>query len=153
MAFENGDVVIPKKQFDHIQERHVRQDLHPEKSKFRKNFHLVSCLARFTKRTWQDSDEYEILQEGFTRGHGHYYMYVFTLHSHRHGSVGVSHQEYMHLLCLATMDGWKISYHLSVSVFFKLSLFFEGAKIRVSLVGYPTKQNGSSRSHHMHKSQ
>ena len=44
-----------------------------------KNFHLVSCLARLTKRTWQDSDEYEIIEEGFRRGHGHYYMYVFTL--------------------------------------------------------------------------
>ena len=79
MAFENSDVVISKRQLDHIHERHVRQDLHPQKSKFRKNFHLVSCLARLTKRTWQDSDEYEIIEEGFRRGHGYYYMYVFTL--------------------------------------------------------------------------
>ena len=46
----------------------------------------------------------------------------------------------MHLLCLAAMNRRKISYNLSVSVFFKLSSFFEGAKIRMSLVDYPTKQ-------------
>ena len=80
MAFENYDVVLSKEHFEHIQERHVREDLHPQASKFRKNFHLVSCLAPLTKRTWQDSDEYEIIDEGFRRGHGHHYMYVFTLH-------------------------------------------------------------------------
>ena len=79
MAFENCDVVFSKEHFDHIQERHVRLDLHPQASKFRKNFHLVSCLAPLTKRTCQASDEYEIIDEGFRRGHGHYYMYVFTL--------------------------------------------------------------------------
>ena len=67
--------------------------------------------------------------------------------------MGVSNQKDMHLLCMATMVGWKISYHPGVSVFFKLLSFFEGAKIQISLVGYPAKQNGSSRSHHMHKSQ
>ena len=68
-----------KKHFDHIQERHVRQDLHLQASRFRKNFHLVSRLAWLTKMTWQDSDEYEIIHEGFRREHGRYYMYVFTL--------------------------------------------------------------------------
>ena len=68
------------KTFDHIQERRVQQDRHPQASKVRKNFHLVSCLTRLTKRTWQASDEYEIIVEDFRRGHCHYYMYVFTLH-------------------------------------------------------------------------
>ena len=80
MAFENCDVLLSNEHFEHIQERHVREDLHPQASKFRKNFHLVSCLAWLTKRTWQDDDDYEIIEEGFKRGHGYYYMYVFTLH-------------------------------------------------------------------------
>ena len=79
MAFENNDVVISKEHFHHIQERHVRLDLHTRASKFRTNYHLVSCLARLTKMTLQDSGKYEIIEEGFRPGHGYYYMYVFTL--------------------------------------------------------------------------
>ena len=48
-------------------------------SKSKQNFHLVSCLARLTRMTWQDSDKYEIVEEGFRQGHGHYFVYVFTL--------------------------------------------------------------------------
>ena len=79
MALENCNVVLSKERFDHIQERHVRLDVHPWALKFKSNFHLVSCLARLTKSTWQDRETYEIIEEGFKRGHGHYYMYVFKL--------------------------------------------------------------------------
>ena len=79
VAFENCDVVLSEERAEHINDRHVRLDLHPSASKFKRNFHFVSCLARLTKMTWRDSDKYEIVEEGFRQGHGHYFMYVFTL--------------------------------------------------------------------------
>ena len=79
MAFESCDVFLYKERFHHIKERHVQLDVHPRASKFKSNFHLVSCLARLTKSTWQDSETYEIIEEGFKRGHDHHYMYVFKL--------------------------------------------------------------------------
>ena len=42
------------------------------------NSHLVSCLARLTKKTWRESDMYEVIEEVLREGHGHHYMYVFT---------------------------------------------------------------------------
>ena len=50
MAFENSDFILSQEHFKHIQERHIRMDLHPRASKFRRNFNLVSCLAWLTKK-------------------------------------------------------------------------------------------------------
>ena len=148
MAFENCDVVLSKDHFKHIQERHVREDLHLQASKLRKNFHLVSCLARLTKRTWQDSDEYEIIDEGFRPGHGHYYMYVFTLHK----VIGTDLWGFptkkicIYYACRPWMDG---RFHISAYPYSSNYDHFLKARKH----GYPTKQNSSSRSHHVHKSQ
>ena len=79
VAFANRDVVLSEERAEHINDRHVRLDVHPRASKFKQNFHLVSCLARLTKMTWEDRSDYEIIEQGFKQGHGHYYMYVFTL--------------------------------------------------------------------------
>ena len=79
VAFENCDLVLSEERAQHINERHVRLDIHTEASKFKKNFHLASCLARLTKKTWEDRRDYEIIEQGFKQAHGQYYMYVFTL--------------------------------------------------------------------------
>ena len=36
-------------------------------------------LAFLTRKTFTDSKDYEILEEGFKAGHGHYYIYVFNM--------------------------------------------------------------------------
>ena len=35
-----------------------------------------------TKKTFTDSQDYEIIEEGFKVGHGHYYIYVFNMTKH-----------------------------------------------------------------------
>ena len=79
MAFENSDFVLSQEHFEHIQERHVRTDLHPRASKFRRNFNLVSCLAWLTRKIWRESGYYYIREEGFRSGHGQYFIYVFKM--------------------------------------------------------------------------
>ena len=80
MAFGNSDVVLSQEHFENIQERHIRMDLHPYRaSKFSRNFNLVSCLAWLTKKTWWDSGSYDIREEGFRSGNGHYFIYVFKM--------------------------------------------------------------------------
>ena len=32
-----------------------------------------------TRKTFTDSQDYEIIEEGFKVGHGHYYIYVFNM--------------------------------------------------------------------------
>ena len=76
MAFQTNDVVISEERFQHIYERHVRMDLHPGASKFKKNFNLQSCLALLTKKTWYSREDYQIVEEGFKEGHGHYFRYA-----------------------------------------------------------------------------
>ena len=122
VAFENCDVVLSEERTEHINDCHVRLDLHPRVSKFKQSFHLASCLARLTKMTWQDSDKYEIVEEGFRQGHGHYFVYVFTLSKviGTDRSLGVSDQENMYLFFLATLNGSKISHNLSISIFRQL---------------------------------
>ena len=78
-SFENSDFILPEEHAEHINELHVRLDLHSRASKFKQNFHLISCLARLTKMTWQDSDKYEIVEQGYKEGHDQSYMYVLTL--------------------------------------------------------------------------
>ena len=74
MAFEKNDVVLSK---EHL--KHMMMDLYPRVSQFRPNFYLVSCLAWLTKKTWQDSSCYKIIEEGFKRRHWHYFIYVFKM--------------------------------------------------------------------------
>ena len=78
-SFENSDVVLSKEQYDHIQERHVQLDINTRASKFEQHFNSTSCLLRLTKMMWEERSDYEIIKEGFKEGHGHYFMYVFTV--------------------------------------------------------------------------
>ena len=76
MAFENSDFVLSQEHFKHIQERHIRMDLHP---KFRRNFDLVSCLAWLTKKPGRTAALTTSERRGFRSGHGQYLIYVFKI--------------------------------------------------------------------------
>ena len=49
VAFENCDVELSEERAEHINDLHVRLDLHPRASKFNLTFNLSSCLARLAK--------------------------------------------------------------------------------------------------------
>ena len=113
--------VLSEERAQHINERHMRLDINTRASKFKQNFHLVSCLARLTKMTWKERSDYEIIAQGFKQGHGHYYIYVFTLPKViRYGPLGVSVQENLYIFFLAALEGSKISYSFRISVFREL---------------------------------
>ena len=78
-SIENSDFVLSEECAEDINEHHVGLDLHSRASKSKQNFHVISCLARLPKITWQDSDKYEIVEQGYKEGHGQYYMDVLTL--------------------------------------------------------------------------
>ena len=78
VAFENCDVELSEERAEHINDHHVRLDLHPRASKFNLTFNLSSCLARLAKRTWRGSETYEIIEEGVKQGHGHDFVYVYA---------------------------------------------------------------------------
>jgi len=41
--------------------------------------HYNIAVAFLARKTFVDSDDYEIVEEGYKTGHGHYYMYVFKM--------------------------------------------------------------------------
>ena len=71
--FENED------RADHINERHV--DLNKERgvSKFYRHFNLTAMLVFLSRKTFTESEDYEIIEEGYKVGHGHYFIYVFNM--------------------------------------------------------------------------
>ena len=79
VKFENDYVMLSQERAEHINERHVDLDKEFGASKFRRSFNLTSTLAFLTRKTFLDSDDYEIIEEGYKVGHGYYYMYVFKM--------------------------------------------------------------------------
>ena len=77
--FQNEYVMLPQDRADHINERHVERNMERGASKFYRFFNLTTTLAFLTRKTFTDSKDYEILEEGFKAGHGHYYIYVFNM--------------------------------------------------------------------------
>jgi len=78
VSFENDYVILSHDHAEHINERHVDLDKELNASKFLRTFNLTSTVAFLARKTFVDSDDYEIV-EGFKMGHGHYYMYVFKM--------------------------------------------------------------------------
>lgn len=73
--FETCDTILTQEQADHINTEH------PRTSKFWLTFDLSSTLADLSAKTWEEENEdVELLEEGWKKGHGHYYLYVFTVH-------------------------------------------------------------------------
>ena len=73
--FETCNTILTQEQADHINTEH------PRTSKFWLTFDLSSTLADLSTKTWEEENEdVELLEEGWKKGHGHYYLYVFTVH-------------------------------------------------------------------------
>ena len=132
----------------------MRLDLHPHASKFNSTFNLSSSLACLANRTWNDSDTYEIIEEGFKQGHGRYFVYVFTLLK----VIGIDPWGFpSRKICI--YFSWRPStdqrFHIISAYPYSASYeyFFEAAEERIFHVDYSTKTNGSFRSHQFHKSQ
>lgn len=42
---------------------------------------MSSSLANLSTKTWEEENEdVELLEEGWKKGHGHYYLHVFAVH-------------------------------------------------------------------------
>ena len=99
MSFENNYVMLSKEQAQHINQRHVDLDKERRVSKFLRGFNLTSTLAYLTRKTFQDGPDYKIIEQGYKRNHGYFYIYVFKMKkSHWNLSVGLSHERDLHLL-------------------------------------------------------
>ena len=48
-------------------------------SKFLPLFNLTSTLALLARKTFQDSYDYKIIEQGYKRGHGYFYIYIFKM--------------------------------------------------------------------------
>ena len=78
--FERHDTILTQEQADHINERHVYITKHLRTSKFWLTFNLSSTLADLSQRTWETHEDVQLLEDGWKKGHGHYYLYVFAVH-------------------------------------------------------------------------
>ncbi|KAJ7358650.1 hypothetical protein OS493_022083 [Desmophyllum pertusum] len=78
-AFTNSYVILSQEHADHINERHVDLDKETGASKFARSFNLTSTLTLLTRKTFEDSNSYEIVEKGFKTGHCYYFMYVFNM--------------------------------------------------------------------------
>lgn len=74
VAFETSDVLLTQHQADHINERHVNLMKHPRTSKFWLTFNLTATLGLLSRRTWEQRTDVELIEEGWKRGLGHYYL-------------------------------------------------------------------------------
>ena len=79
VAYENEDFVLSTEHAEHINERHVDTDKAPRASKFYQKFNLTATLALLTRRTWEQRDDFVIIESGFKTGHDEYFMYVFEM--------------------------------------------------------------------------
>ena len=48
-------------------------------SKFLPLFNLTSTLALLARKTFQDSYDYKIIEQGYKQGHGYFYIYIFKM--------------------------------------------------------------------------
>ena len=71
LPFETLDMILSKEQVEHINHRQV--DVNDQRaSKFKHSFNLTGRLALPCTKEWEGG--YEIIEEGFKQGHGHYYI-------------------------------------------------------------------------------
>ena len=79
--FETCNTILTQEQADHVNELHVFITKHPRTSKFWLTFNVSSTLADLSMKTWEgDNEDVELLEDGWKKGHGHYYLYVFAVH-------------------------------------------------------------------------
>ena len=79
VAYENEDFVLSAEHAEHINERHVDREKAPRANKFYRKFNLTATLGLLTRKTWEERDDFVIIESGFKTGHGEYFMYVFEM--------------------------------------------------------------------------
>ena len=79
VGYENEDFELSVEHAEHINERHVDMKKVPRASKFYRKFNLTATLGLLTRITWDERDDFVIVESGFKTGHGEYFMYVFEM--------------------------------------------------------------------------
>ena len=79
VGYENEDFELSVEHAEHINERHVDMKKVPRASKFYRKFNLTATLGLLTRVTWDERDDFVIVESGFKTGHGEYFMYVFEM--------------------------------------------------------------------------
>ena len=79
VAYENEDFVLSAEHAEHVNERHVDREKAPRANKFYRKFNLTATLGLLTRKTWEERDDFVIIESGFKTGHGEYFMYVFEM--------------------------------------------------------------------------
>ena len=74
---ETDSVYLSIDRAEHINRFHHCEMYRRTKSQFTRDFNLTHALVYLTDLTFQDSDQYEIVEEGFSYWHGSTYMYRF----------------------------------------------------------------------------
>ena len=78
-AFETSDTILSKEAAAHITERHLIHSPNVKKSLFDTTFPLEEKLKEAGWYTWEtDYPGVTILDKGCRKGHGYFFIYVFT---------------------------------------------------------------------------
>ena len=79
VAYDNEDFALSAEHAEHINERHVDREKAPRANKFYRKFNLTATLGLLTRKTWEERDDFVIIESGFKMGHGEYFMYLFEM--------------------------------------------------------------------------
>ena len=78
-AFETSDSILTQEAAEHITERHLMSSPNVKKSLFDSSFPLEASLKAAGWYTWEkDYPGVRIIDKGFRKGHGQFFIYVFT---------------------------------------------------------------------------
>ena len=78
-AFETSDSILTQEAADHITERHLIPSSNVKKSLFDTTFPLEATLKLVGWYTWEsDYPGVKVLDKGYRKGHGYFYIYVFS---------------------------------------------------------------------------
>ena len=79
VKLKNAYVTHSQEHAQHINERHVDVDKEHGASEFLRFFNLTTTLALLVRKTFLDTHDYEIIEEGYKAGHGYYFINVFKM--------------------------------------------------------------------------
>ena len=79
VSFENNYVILSQERAEHFNERHVDLDKEHRASKFLPFFNLTSTLALLARKTFRDSHDYQIIERGYKRSQGYFYIHIFKM--------------------------------------------------------------------------
>ena len=79
VSFESNYVILLQERSEHVNDSHVDLDKEHSASKFQPFFNLTSMLALLAWKTFRDSHDYQIIEQGYKRSHGYFYIYIFKM--------------------------------------------------------------------------